>query len=220
MNRVVSIIALLWISLSCAQEKKTNPAYFIPKGYTEFEKYFGDLNKDGLQDCVLIIKKIDSKQIVLNKFNEKVDRNRRGIIILFKTKQGYKLAEKNYNCFTSENEDGGVYYPPELFVNIKNNKLYIIYAHGRYGHWSYTFRYQNSSFKLIGYDYSDYQGPRIENVTSINFLTQKKQKKANINLYDEGGEEKFIETWSTIKIDSLIKLSEIKDFYKLDIYDY
>ena len=29
---------------------------FIPKGYKLFEKISGDLNKDGLDDCVLIIK--------------------------------------------------------------------------------------------------------------------------------------------------------------------
>ena len=29
---------------------------FIPKGYKLFEKISGDLNKDGLEDCVLIIR--------------------------------------------------------------------------------------------------------------------------------------------------------------------
>ena len=87
---------------------------FIPKGYKLFEKISGDLNKDGLEDCVLIIKATRKDGFVKNSFDKVVDRNRRGIIILFTEKDGYKLASKNYNCFSSENEEGGVYYAPEL----------------------------------------------------------------------------------------------------------
>ena len=52
-----------------------------------------------------------------------VDRNRRGIIILFTEKDGYKLASKNYNCFSSENEDGGNYFSPELWVEERKGNL-------------------------------------------------------------------------------------------------
>ena len=74
---------------------------FIPKGYKIFEKISGDLNKDGLDDCVLIIKATRKDGFVKNSFDKVVDRNRRGIIILFTEKDGYKLASKNYNCFSS-----------------------------------------------------------------------------------------------------------------------
>ena len=56
--------------------------------------------------------------------------------------------------------------------------------------------------------------------TSINFLTRKKLIKENINKNDEGGEENFKETWSDIEIGNLIKLSEIKDFDGLGMYNY
>ena len=102
----------------------------------------GDLNKDGFEDCVLVIKKKDSANVVMNRFDKKVDRNRRGIIVLFKKERGYELADKSLDCFSSENEDGGVYFPPELWIEIKNNKLYVHYGHGRYGYWEYTFRFQ------------------------------------------------------------------------------
>jgi hypothetical protein len=111
----------------------------LPKDYFIFEKYFGDLNKDGENDCVLIIKDSDEKNIVINRFDERVDRNRRGIIILLKDGNNYKIATKNYDCFTSENEDGGVYFPPELCIDFKRGNLIIHYAHGRYGYWNYTF---------------------------------------------------------------------------------
>lgn len=210
---------LLLIVFNCKAQNNTL-SNFIPEGYTLFEKYFGDLNKDGVKDYVLIIKKTDTANIVTNRFNKKIDRNRRGIMVLFKNKKGYQLADKNLNCFSSENEDGGVYFPPELWIEIRNNKLYVHYGHGRYGYWKYTFRFQNSNLELIGYDSSSNRGPITITETSINFLTRKKLIKKNMNKSDNDGEEKFKETWSNIEIENLIKLSEIKNFDELDMYNY
>ena len=201
-------------------EQKQNLTDFIPKGYVVFEKINGDLNKDNIEDCVLVIKGTDKKNIVSDKYRGQLDRNRRGIIILFNKNDHYELVVKNYDCFSSENEDGGVYFAPELSINIKKGNLYAHYGHGRYGYWKYTFRYYNSDFVLIGYDQSDARGPLIESETSINFLSKKKQKKVNTNENAEGGDEVFKETWANIPIDRLIKLSEIKDFDELDMNVY
>ncbi len=220
MNKYLKILPLILLIIFGCKTQPNELSDFIPKDYVEFEKYFGDLNNDGLDDCVLIIKKTDSANIVLSQFDKKVDKNRRGIIVLFKTKNGYQLADKNYNCFSSENEDGGVYFPPELWIEIKKEKLYISYAHGRYGYWEYTLRFQNSNFEIIGYDESSNHGPVIDRETSINFLTKKKLIKENTNEDAEGGDETFKETWSNIEILNLIKLSEIKDFDELDMYNY
>lgn len=216
---IKTLLLFLLPFLSCiAQNNEISD--FIPKGSVEFEKYFGDLNKDEQDDCVLLIKATDTNNIVINRFDEKVDRNRRGIIILFKNQEGYQLADTNYNCFSSENEDGGVYFPPDLSIEIKNNKLYVLYGHGRYGHWQYTFRYQYANFELIGYDSSSNRGPVTDKEASINFSTKKKLVKENVNYDAESGEEIFEETWSTIEIKKLIKLSEIKDFDELEMYKY
>jgi hypothetical protein len=201
-------------------KNNNKPAAFIPKGYIEYERYFGDLNKDGQEDCVLIIKKVDTTNIVLNRFDEMVDRNRRGILVLLKKDKEYKLAAKNYNCFSSENEDGGVYYPPQLQIEFERGNLIIKYSHGRYGNWQFIFRYQQAAFKLIGYDSSSNFGPVIQEQTSINFLTKKKLVRVNTNQEDTGEDGVFEETWSKIKIENLIKLSEIKDFHELDMYIY
>ena len=40
-------------------EQEQNLSAFLPKGYVVFEKINGDLNKDGIEDCVLIIKGTD-----------------------------------------------------------------------------------------------------------------------------------------------------------------
>ena len=96
MKKKSKILLLLCISIMGCKAQTNELHDFIPKGYIEFEKYFGDLNKDGQDDCVLIIKKIDENNIVINQYDEKVDRNRRGIIILFKNENGYQLADRNY----------------------------------------------------------------------------------------------------------------------------
>lgn len=221
MNKILKITLLLLLTTFCCKaQKNSKPSDFIPKGYTEFERYSGDLNNDGKDDCVLIIKKTDSSNVVTNQYDKKVDRNRRGIIVLFKNEDDYQLADKNDDCFSSENEDGGVYMPPELWVKIDNEKLYVHYGHGRYGYWEYTFRFQDSNFELIEYNSSSNHGPIIRKITSINFLTKKKLIKENINENDKGGDETFKKTRSNIKIENLIQLSDIKDFDELDMSEY
>ena len=193
---------------------------FIPKGYKLFEKISGDLNKDGLDDCVLIIKATRKDGFERDYEGKLIDRNRRGIIILFTEKEGYKLASKNYNCFSSENEDGGNYFSPELGVIIKDSKLYLHYYHGRYGYWEYCFRYQNSDFMLIGYEASHDRGPVVLFKTSINFLTGVEYDDENINAYnfnddsddDSEIDEVFKRTVVKLKKKPLMKLSEIEDF--------
>jgi hypothetical protein len=195
-------------------KQKQNPSDFLPNGYVIFEKVNGDLNKDGIEDCVLIIKGIHKNKTIVDEYRGKLDRNRRGILVLFSKKEHYKLSVKNYDCFSSENEDGGVYFPPELSTEIKNGNLYIHYGHGRYGYWQYTFKFQNSDLELIGYDESN-GGAVVDRETSINFLTKRKQEKVNTNKDASGGDEVFKETWKTIRVNGFIKLSEIKDFDKL-----
>ncbi|WP_336960320.1 hypothetical protein [Chryseobacterium contaminans] len=199
------------------KEIKKNPADFVPKGYRIFEKSFGDLNKDGLEDCMLVIKKIDAANIVNHEYRGKLDMNRRGIIVLLKNQNGYQLAAENNNCFSSENEDGGAYFSPELIVEAEKGNLIIHYAHGKYGYWRYIFRYQNSGFELIGYDESSNTGPLVNSTTSINFSTKKKRKDINTNEEAEGGDEIFETTWNNIKITKLLNLTEIRDFDELEM---
>jgi hypothetical protein len=214
-------ITTLTLAFFGQTEQKQNPTDFLPKGYVVYEKLMGDLNKDKIDDCVLVIKGTDTSKIITDEYRGKLDRNRRGIIILFKKKGGqYNLAAKNYDCFSSENEDGGVYFAPELSVEINKGNLYFHYGHGRYGYWKYTFRFQSSDFELIGYDASDNRGPVINSETSINFSTKIKQTKVNTNENADSGEEVFKTTTSKIKIDKLLRLSRIKDIDELEMYKY
>jgi hypothetical protein len=197
---------------------KQNANDFIPKGFVLSSTSIGDLNKDGVDDKVLLVKGTDKGAFVKNEYGELVDRNRRGLVILFKKGDLYELVLKNANCFSSENEDGGVYYAPELSLEIGKGNLYVNYAHGRYGYWKYTFRYRKGDFYLIGYDNSE-GGAAVEKETSINFLSKKKQVKVNTNENAQGGDEVFKETWTNITVTKLLKLREIKDFENFEEVD-
>jgi hypothetical protein len=213
------LITTLAITVFGQVEQKKNPSDFLPKGYVISERINGDLNKDGDEDCILIIKGTNKSKIITEQNRGRLDRNRRGIMILINKVHGYELAVKNYDCFSSENEDGGVYFPPELSIEIKKGNLYVHYGHGRYGYWQYTFRCQNSDFELIGYDESN-GGVVINSEMSINFLTKKKLEKVNTNEKAEGGDEVFKETWKNINVNRIIKLKEIKNFDELDVSLY
>ena len=193
---------------------------FIPKGYKLFDKVYGDLNQDGITDCVLIIKAMHKEGFVTDDDGNVIDRNRRGIIILFNKHDGYEVALKNYDCFSSENEDGGEYGPPELSINIRKGKLYVVYNYGRYGFWSYCFRYQDSDFVLIGFDRSENWGATVFTKKSINFLTGTEYIDKNINSKNPDGKNVFRR--KVVKIDRkpLYKLSKIKDFDDLDVLLY
>lgn len=210
------------IILTTKASGQETPSDIIPNGYVLYEKISGDLNKDGVADLVLIIKGTDTSNIITDDYRGRLDRNRRGIVILLNKKDRYEAVVKNYDCFSSENEDGGVYYAPELSFNIRKGNLYIHYAHGRYGYWQYTFRFQNSKFELIGYDQSNNYGPIINSETSINFSTKKKQIKENTNNDTdiESGEEIFKTSLVDIKVDNLINLSNIKNFEDLTMSEY
>lgn len=191
---------------------------FVPKGYRVVDTVTGDLNKDGQDDVVLLVKATDPSMIVTDAKGEQLDRNRRGLIIAFKQGARYAVASKNLDCFSSENEDGGVYFAPELSIDIKKGRLLFHYSHGRYGYWDYTFRYQKGGFYLIGYDASNDHGPVVESVVSINLMTGRIWKRVNTNEDAEGGgEETFRDTWSKIAKPELIRLDGIKDFDDLDV---
>jgi hypothetical protein len=217
------LIIILTIKTFGQVEQKQNPIDFLPKGFVVFEKITGDLNKDGVEDCVLVIKGTDNNHIITDEYRGQLDRNRRGIIVLFNKNGYYELAVKNYDCFSSENEDGGVYFAPDSSIEITNGNLYIHYGHGRYGYWRYTFRFQNSDLELIGYD-ADYRSNFVSDwVTfdqeSINFLNKKKLIKKVIKVATDG-KETYKETWKNVVINKLIRLSEIKDFDELDMTVY
>ncbi|MGN7724169.1 hypothetical protein [Chitinophaga sp. 22620] len=187
----------------------------VPKGYTVVGRIGGDLNGDGILDSVLLVKATAKDRLETNADGKLVDKNRRGLIVFLRTNGQFKKVTENLDCFSSENEDGGVYFAPELSVEIGRNRLYVHYRHGRYGYWKYTFRLRGSDFELIGYDASNNNGPRTDRQVSINFLTKRRLERTNTNVSAEGGDEVFKDKWTDISLEGLARLSQIEDFDNL-----
>lgn len=220
MNKLAVIVFLVIGANAFGQPKARiakSPSEFVPASYVVFEKIQGDLNGDNRPDYVFIIKGTDKAEFVKHEYRGVLDRNRRGIIVALSRPDGYELALENRDCFSSENEEGGVYYAPELDVSIQKGTLRVQYLHGRYGYWTYNFRYQSSDFELIGYNSSDNRGPVVERSTSINLLTKKMRIRKNVNMNSENGDEKFRESWKKFVLSKPIRLREIADFDDFDV---
>jgi hypothetical protein len=195
-----------------------SPTAFVPAGYVVTGEIRGDLNRDGLEDRVLLVKATRKEAFFRHAQRGLLDRNRRGLVIVFGSHGRYALALANLACFSSENEDGGVYFAPELDVEIRKGALVVHYAHGRYGYWSYTFRYQNGDFELIGHDRSENRGPVVQRSVSMNYLTRRMLIRENLDPnVEEGGKERFRETWQAFAVPRRILLRTIGAFDDLSL---
>lgn len=198
-----------------AAKSVSSLAELVPAGYVLVESFQGDLNKDQQPDQVLLIKATDRKQWVNDPYLGELDRNRRGLIIALGQQGRYQPVLTNLSCFSSENEDGGVYFAPELAVSIDKGSLKIHYLHGRYGDWAYRFRYQNAEFELIGYDRSQDNGLDQQSSVSINFITKKIRTLAPAEVDAGAAGNRMIERWQNFELAQPIRLKQVADFDQL-----
>ena len=193
---------------------------FIPKGWKKILTTNGDLNKDKLEDTVIVIEKEDKKNIKKNDgFGpEELNLNPRILLVLFKQKDGtYILASKNDKGFIkSEGNDDN----PSLMdtlddIIIKNNVLKIVFNYFMSaGSWwtstnVYIFRFQNNVLELIGYESNAYmRNTGEEEGTSINFSTNKAKITTGGNIFEEK-ENNPKNEWRYVKFEKKYILNEM-----------
>lgn len=188
----------------------------VPAGFVVVERVLGDLNRDDLEDVVLVVKATARTGHVFDEWHGWQDRNRRGLIIAFREGDRFRKVLENRKCFSSENEDGGLDFPPELSVKIKGGSLLMHYEYFRYGHWTYKFQFRNNDFEMIGYDAAAHQGPTLLSELSVNFLTN--QVRVRWNIAPPGDEkERLQETWAKLPLPRPPKLKAVQDFDELQI---
>ena len=196
---------------------------FIPKGWKEILTTNGDLNKDKLEDTVIVIEKDD----VLGP--DYLNLNPRILLVLFKQKDGtYILASKNDKGFIqSENDEENPTLMDTLTgISIKNNTLRINFDYflsaGSYSasQTIFTFRFQNNRFELIGLDNNSFMRNSGEQEEfSINFSTNKIKTTTGGNMFDEKL-SKPKETWENINIKKKYILDEMSKDTLDEILDY
>ena len=178
-------------------EKASKVEEFIPKGWKSIIIKKGDLNKDKIDDVVLVIEKNDPKNLkksestyetsVVHNFNPRI------ILVLFKDKNSqYNLVAKNEDGFiVSEGKSYEEGFEKLASPNndklsdsiaIKNNilQIYTYFEATRSSNSTeYIFRCQNNRFELIGLEANGNgaSGGYVENSNySFNFSTKKLKK--------------------------------------------
>ena len=203
---------------------------FIPKGWKKILTANGDLNKDKLEDTVIVIEKEDKKNIKKNDgFGpEELNLNPRILLVLFKQKDGaYILAAKNDKGFIqSENDQENPTLMDTLNgINIKNHILRINFSYFlSAGSWwtstdIYIFRFQNNVFELIGYESNAYmRNTGEEEGTSINFSTNKAKITTGGNIFEEK-ENNPKDEWRYLKFEKKYILDEMTESTLDEILD-
>ena len=203
---------------------------FIPKGWKKILTTNGDLNKDKLEDTVIVIEKEDKKNIKKNDgFGpEELNLNPRILLVLFKQKDGtYILASKNDKGFIkSEGNDNNPALMDTLDdIIIKNNVLKIVFNYFMSaGSWwtstnVYIFRFQNNVFELIGYESNAYmRNTGEEEGTSINFSTNKAKITTGGNIFEEK-ENNPKNEWRYVKFEKKYILDEMTESTLDEILD-
>lgn len=188
MRHFLIFILTICFGVSYGQEfsypaiKKTGQSVrdFVPAGWTILDSAYGDLNKDGAKDAVIIIQHKDSILLV-NSLEDTVLTQPRILLILFNkpATNNYDLTEQS-NSFILMHDNPTMDDPyQELTINkgILEVQFHLFY---NMGSWSvtnavYKFRYQQGQFVLIGADNSSFHRATHDfEDYSYNFLTKKR----------------------------------------------
>ena len=203
---------------------------FIPKGWKKILTTNGDLNKDKLEDTVIVIEKEDKKNIKKNDGfgSEELNLNPRILLVLFKQKDGtYILASKNDKGFIKSegNDDNPALMDTLDDIIIKNNVLKIVFNYFMSaGSWwtstnVYIFRFQNNVLELIGYESNAYmRNTGEEEGTSINFSTNKAKITTGGNIFEEK-ENNPKNEWRYVKFEKKYILNEMTESTLDEILD-
>ena len=225
---VLSFLLFIFYSLNLLAlnfpEKATKVEDFIPKGWKKFIVKKGDLNKDKIDDIVLLIQKNDPKNFRNAESGymympiENADFNPIIVLVLLKdTNSQYNLVAKNDKGFIVSEGKAHEEVLEELYspnfdedlsdsISIKNNTLRIhtFYEFVRgMSSTEYVFRYQNNRFELIGLEVNDggVSGDYLEsNNYSINFSTKKLIKARETSRID-GDDKKEEKTVKDIDVE-------------------
>ena len=225
------LISSIYIFAENFPQKAKTIDDFIPKGWKRISSTNGDLNKDKLEDAVIVIEKEDKKNIKKNDSlgSDYLNLNPRILLVLFKQKDGtYTLVSKNDKGFipSPNSEDEPTLEDTFDSISIKNNTFRInfnyFYSAGSWGtsRTNYIFRYQNNKFELIGFSESSFmRNSGEEEELSINFSTNKVKTTTGGNVF-EGNVNNPKSKWKTVNFKRKYTLDEMSDNVMEEILKY
>ena len=205
--------------------KKTGSSVesFVPEGWAMWAVTYGDLNKDKLQDAVVVIQKQDVDFVLTKGSGDdaiEYDANPRVLMVLFKNKgAGYTLADC-CNTFILRNSNPARLDPFQA-VTINDRgilaidfQFYYVAGNEEMNNTTYKFRYQNDNFELIGTEIMKVTASTGESIDySFNFMTRKMcTTKRNVLKRTDPTEK-----WETFQLDKLKNLKTLHQPYTWDI---
>jgi hypothetical protein len=150
---------------------------FIPSGWKELGNAKGDLNKDGLEDEVVVAENVDYKNedgALCNNYCP-----RKLLVLLQEKNGGYKLSAESDKAILLADE-GGIWGDPYEGIKIENGFFLISFYGGSNWRWadSYRFRFQDGGWFMIGAtSFGHFAGDEcVDDKIDYNFLTGKKQE--------------------------------------------
>jgi len=215
MKRQLLLLSLLmmlplWAVADRLPEKGADAGQLVPEGWHCTEK-LGDLNKDGIDDLVIIALPNDEAGLLKVEGDDYVyNLNQPILAIYFGQAGGGFLRWKEYGNVLLPNPDEFLIYNYSSVITERGTLIISAGQEASAGSWSntsceFTYRFQNGDFYLIGKEEESAarntgEGQRL----SYNYLTHKCQR-TTFNLFDD---EKPVEHWSRIPAKPLKKLGE------------
>lgn len=196
----------------------------IPGGWKMEAKGVADLNADGITDAVMVVRGIDPRLVLSNSGlgQSRMDTNPRMLVVGLGVKGGgYRVVVQNSTLITRnalptmedpfDSVTGGGLSVKGRTVRVQLGMFMNAGGWGMYN-VTYSFRWQNNRFELIGYDRNDTQRNSGETRSlSINYSTGKvKLQTGNIS------DDRLKEEWRTLPDRRLLSIDEIGDGLEFD----
>ena len=210
-------VASSWLSAQVPSTAKS----LAPQGWDILMATTGDLNKDQMPDIAMIVEKQKVDVVTYDDDGKVVHNHPRQLIVFFKTAKGYQRIVENNSIPVAQQPNSCLLDPLAEAEDIQISKGNLL-VHFSYfmacGGWewprhSYTFRWQNQRFDLIGFDYNSFHRASGEETSkSYNFSTLKRKEIVGGNMFED---VKTQTKWSSFKAPQQVTLKNINfdDFY-------
>lgn len=194
----------------------------VPQGWRLEAQATGDLNKDGIADRMLVLHEADPANVIEHDGlgASPLDTNPRMLAVAFGREEGgYRLAASDHALIPRWTDPvmedpfdsaDGIAVERGAF-QVKLNRFFSA-GSWEMGNASFTFRWQDGAFRLIGYDWTSVRRNTGELETvSVNYLTGRvKLTHGRIDSDDERVE------WERLKPAPLLRLDQVGDGLAFD----
>ena len=156
---------------------------FVPQGWVLERSVQGDLDADGRNDLVLLLRMQDPRNVLRNEGlgMPEFDTNPRLLVVAFRDGDRYRRVLQDHALVPRQQDPVEEDYiqggdAVSIVRGTLRVDLYAWRSAGGWGTWTntYRFRWQQGCFRLVGFDKSHVQRNSGETIdTSINYLTRR-----------------------------------------------